>query len=195
MAAATWEWPDNPRFGDREYQLQIVSAALFANTLVSLPTGLGKTFIAAVVMHNYFRWFPTGQIVFLAPTRPLVLQQIEACFSVVRMPAAATAHMQGRVPPAERAAAWKTRRVFYATPQTFTNDLRARRADGRRIVLVVIDEGKCSSGTGCYATPPPQFHHHHLHHPAQRTGQPRRTRTCRRCKSCGGTRRGSACWR
>jgi len=30
---------------------------LFNNTLIVLPTGLGKTFIASVVMLNYSRWF------------------------------------------------------------------------------------------------------------------------------------------
>ena len=44
----------------RKYQEYIVQKALFTNTLVALPTGLGKTFIAAVVMYNYFRWFPEG---------------------------------------------------------------------------------------------------------------------------------------
>ena len=42
----------------REYQLASIRAALLANTLVCLPTGLGKTLIAAVVMHNFTRWFP-----------------------------------------------------------------------------------------------------------------------------------------
>uniref|UniRef100_A0A803PMF5 Helicase/UvrB N-terminal domain-containing protein n=1 Tax=Cannabis sativa TaxID=3483 RepID=A0A803PMF5_CANSA len=42
----------------RDYQLAITKKALFSNTLVALPTGLGKTLIAAVVMYNYFRWFP-----------------------------------------------------------------------------------------------------------------------------------------
>jgi Fanconi anemia group M protein len=32
----------------RDYQYSITKKALFGNTLVSLPTGLGKTFIAAV---------------------------------------------------------------------------------------------------------------------------------------------------
>lgn len=44
----------------RDYQASITRTALFANTLVSLPTGLGKTLIAAVVMYNYYRWFPQG---------------------------------------------------------------------------------------------------------------------------------------
>lgn len=45
----------------RDYQFNITRIALFSNTLVALPTGLGKTLIAAVVMYNYFRWFPEGR--------------------------------------------------------------------------------------------------------------------------------------
>lgn len=47
----------------RDYQLSITRTALFANTLVALPTGLGKTLIAAVVMYNFFRWFPEGIVI------------------------------------------------------------------------------------------------------------------------------------
>ena len=67
----------------RQYQLTITEQSLFQNTLVALPTGLGKTFIAAVVMYNFYRWFPQGKIIFMAPTRPLVDQQIEACYDIV----------------------------------------------------------------------------------------------------------------
>ena len=67
----------------RDYQFNIVKKALFRNTLVSLPTGLGKTFIAAVVMYNFYRWYPHKKVVFLAPTKPLVAQQIEACFGIM----------------------------------------------------------------------------------------------------------------
>ena len=70
----------------RDHQFDIVSKALFKNTLVSLPTGLGKTFIAAVVMFNYYRWFPAGIVIFMAPTRPLVTQQIGACNDIVGIP-------------------------------------------------------------------------------------------------------------
>ena len=53
QACSTWIYPVN--FPIRAYQLNIVKQALFTNTLVALPTGLGKTFIAAVVMYNFYR--------------------------------------------------------------------------------------------------------------------------------------------
>ncbi len=79
-----WIYPTN--FPEREYQFKIVESCLYENTLVTLPTGLGKTFIAAVVMYNYFRWFPSCKVVFVAPTKPLVAQQIEACFNIMGVP-------------------------------------------------------------------------------------------------------------
>ena len=80
-AGKRYIYPTN--FPVRDYQFNIVKKCLFKNTLVSLPTGLGKTFIAAVLMYNYYRWFPSKKIVFLAPTKPLVAQQIEACFGIM----------------------------------------------------------------------------------------------------------------
>ena len=88
-----WIYPTN--YQVREYQLKISEAALFQNTLVCLPTGLGKTFIAAVVMYNFYRWYPAGKIVFMAPTKPLVAQQIEACYKVMGIPQTHMAEMTG----------------------------------------------------------------------------------------------------
>lgn len=80
-AGAEYIYPIN--YPLRDYQYNIVKRCLFKNTLVSLPTGLGKTFIAAVVMYNFYRWYPQAKVVFMAPTKPLVAQQIEACYNVV----------------------------------------------------------------------------------------------------------------
>ena len=52
-AGSTWIYPSN--MSHRKYQFEIVESCLFKNTLVCLPTGLGKTFIAAVVMYNFYR--------------------------------------------------------------------------------------------------------------------------------------------
>lgn len=54
--AAHWVYPSH--VPHRDYQVSIVQSAILSNTLCCLPTGLGKTMIAAVVMYNYFRWFP-----------------------------------------------------------------------------------------------------------------------------------------
>ena len=52
-AGSTWIYPSN--MSHRQYQFEIVESCLYKNTLVCLPTGLGKTFIAAVVMYNFYR--------------------------------------------------------------------------------------------------------------------------------------------
>jgi ERCC4-related helicase len=50
LEAKHWIYPLNqPK---RDYQFNIVKHCLFDNTLVALPTGLGKTFIAGSVMLN-----------------------------------------------------------------------------------------------------------------------------------------------
>lgn len=92
-SAKVWIYPTN--YPIREYQLKMSEAALFQNTLVCLPTGLGKTFIASVVMYNFYRWYPSGKIVFMAPTKPLVAQQIEACYKVMGIPQAHMAELTG----------------------------------------------------------------------------------------------------
>lgn len=137
-ACRTWIYPSN--YPPREYQVAMVKAALLRNTLVCLPTGLGKTLIAAVLMYNYYRWFPEGQIIFMAPTKPLVSQQVEACHSVVGIPETETAELSGTTPSEVRRGIWQRKRVFYATPQTVENDLENNVLDAKRVVLVVVDE-------------------------------------------------------
>ena len=44
---------------------------------------------------------------FMAPTKPLVGQQIEACFKVMGIPQSDTVEMTGEVGQKERVAAWK----------------------------------------------------------------------------------------
>ncbi|EJD04033.1 P-loop containing nucleoside triphosphate hydrolase protein [Fomitiporia mediterranea MF3/22] len=147
LNAKDWVFPLNrPR---RDYQFNIAKKCLFQNTLVALPTGLGKTFIAGVVMLNYYRWFPDGKIVFVAPTKPLVAQQVTACHDVCGIPGSDAALLTGEVQKHKRSYAWAQKRVIYMTPQTLVNDLVSGLADPLDIVLLVIDEAH--RGTGDYA--------------------------------------------
>ncbi|KAG9444162.1 hypothetical protein H6P81_015502 [Aristolochia fimbriata] len=147
-AARTWIYPVNIPL--RDYQLNIARTALFSNTLVALPTGLGKTLIAAVVMYNFFRWFPEGKIVFTAPSRPLVLQQIEACHNIVGIPQEWTIDMTGQTNPSKRSKFWNIKRVFFVTPQVLEKDIHAGTCLVRQIVLLVIDEAHRATGNYAY---------------------------------------------
>ncbi|MBW0473351.1 hypothetical protein O181_013066 [Austropuccinia psidii MF-1] len=134
----------------RKYQFDIVAKALYNNCLVSLPTGLGKTFIAAVVMLNFYRWYPKGKVLFLAPTRPLVQQQIEACHSIAGMPSVDCVSLTGSIPASKRADAWDKKRVIFATPQTVANDLRRGILKPEDVICVVIDEAHRATGGYAY---------------------------------------------
>lgn len=109
------EFPLSPQV--RRYQRDIILSAVQKNTLVSLPTGLGKTLIAAVLMHNYMTWFPDRIIIFLAPTKPLVKQQLEACSRVMGVSSRQIAEMTGSANVSNRRNLWQTRSIFFMTPQ------------------------------------------------------------------------------
>jgi len=94
-----------------------VRTSLFQNTLVTLPTGLGKTFIASTVMFNFYRWFTDGMIFFLAPTKPLVTQQIESFSQVIsEVPLEHIAELTGTLSKHKRQRQYLMKRVFFMTP-------------------------------------------------------------------------------
>ncbi|RAL62466.1 hypothetical protein DID88_005032 [Monilinia fructigena] len=129
-AIKTWVYPNN--LGpERRYQYTIVHKGLFNNLLVALPTGLGKTFIAATIMLNFFIWTKDSQIVFVAPTKPLVAQQVKACFEIAGIPRSSTTMLTGEQPAALRAEEW---------------------AEKRRIVLLVVDEAHRATGKYAYTS-------------------------------------------
>ncbi|KAF8273776.1 hypothetical protein EI94DRAFT_1562845 [Lactarius quietus] len=149
LAAKRWIFPLNrPK---RDYQFNISRNCLFDNALVALPTGLGKTFIAGVVMLNFYRWFPEGKVVFVAPTKPLVAQQVEACHKTCGIPGSDAVELTGNNPRSFRAKAWHEKRVFYMTPQTFENDLKTDNCDPSDIILLVVDEAHKGAGDYSYA--------------------------------------------
>lgn len=82
-------------------------------------------------------------MVFLAPTKPLVAQQISACYDIMGVPETDTAELQGSVAPEKRQALWDERRVFFCTPQSMLNDIKHKRCDPARFVCVVVDEVSC----------------------------------------------------
>jgi len=124
----------------REYQQKIAEAASQANTLVVLPTGLGKTLIALLVAKIRLEKFPEGKVVVLAPTKPLVLQHYNSFKQILSLQPKDIVLLTGENPPEERSFLWRRSRFVFATPQTVRNDVRHGRFDLNDVVLLVFDE-------------------------------------------------------
>ncbi|PYI00004.1 P-loop containing nucleoside triphosphate hydrolase protein [Aspergillus ellipticus CBS 707.79] len=58
--------------------------------------------------------------------------------------------LTGEAAPGIRAEEWKTKRVFFMTPQTLVNDLKSGIADPKRIILIVVDEAHRATGGYAY---------------------------------------------
>lgn len=123
----------------REYQETIARSALAANTLVVIPTGLGKTIIALLVARDRLASFPNSRIVVLAPTRPLVLQH-SRFFEKHLAEKIPSAVLTGEVQPAEREELFRNSKTIFATPEVIRNDVMEERYALNDVSLMVFDE-------------------------------------------------------
>ncbi|MFH1721302.1 MAG: DEAD/DEAH box helicase [Candidatus Altiarchaeota archaeon] len=131
----------------RSYQEAVVSRAIDANTLVVLPTGLGKTIVALMVAAHRLNKYPKSKILFLAPTRPLVVQHQKSFkkFLLIEDQIVLT----GRDKPTDRNKLFKDNQCIFATPQTIENDIY-RGLDLNDVSLVVFDEAHRATGDYSY---------------------------------------------
>ncbi len=142
-------WINDNVIEKRDYQEHIVNTALGANTLVVLPTGLGKTSVAALVAAEMLRKKPDGKILFMAPTRPLVNQHkknFERFFKLGIEFSAVTGHDQ----PDERRMKLYNSQVIFSTPQTIRNALKAGKIDLAQFSLLIFDEAHRAVGNYAY---------------------------------------------
>lgn len=133
----------------REYQINLAMAALRQSTLIVLPTGMGKTVIALLVIAEILHK-KGGKVLFLAPTKPLVEQH--AGFIRNNLKGKNVVILTGEVTPEEREVLWIQNDVIVSTPQVVANDLRYERVSLRDVNLIVFDEAH--RGVGSYAYVP-----------------------------------------
>ena len=135
---------------DRDYQRTIADACLKRSTLVVLPTGMGKTVIAARVIAEVLKC-RGGAVLFLAPTKPLVEQHAAFLRDVLVVDAARIAVFTGEVTaPEEREILWRESKIVVSTPQVIRNDLAQGRIDLEGVSLVVFDEAHRAVGNYAY---------------------------------------------
>ena len=133
---------------ERTYQVNIAKACLSRSTLVVLPTGMGKTVVAAMVIAEILRR-KGDKILFLAPTKPLVEQHAASLREILIVERIAV--FTGEVAsPEDRELLWRENKIIVSTPQVIRNDLRTGRYELEDVSLIVFDEAHRAVGDYAY---------------------------------------------
>ncbi|MFH1222452.1 MAG: DEAD/DEAH box helicase family protein [Candidatus Micrarchaeota archaeon] len=129
----------------RAYQLAIYHSVLEnGNTLVVLPTGMGKTLIALMLIEKLRQ---KGRCLLLTPTKPLARQHYESVRELLPLDEADVELMTGDLTPEKRKELY-AKSVIIATPQTVRNDLE-NNITTNDFALCIFDE--CHRAVGDYA--------------------------------------------
>jgi Fanconi anemia group M protein len=126
---------------ERSYQTNMVEGCIRSNTLLILPTGLGKTIVALRVAAEFV---DRGKVLILAPTKPLLDQHYNTFKDLlVGHPVCI---LSGNIPPEKRVEIFDLHDVVVATPQTIANDLTEGRYSLDEVSLIIFDEAHRSVG-------------------------------------------------
>ncbi|MCD6589791.1 DEAD/DEAH box helicase [Candidatus Woesearchaeota archaeon] len=135
----------------RIYQERIFGTAIEKNTLVVLPTGLGKTAIAIMLMIHRLNQYPAMKALMIAPTKPLCQQHyntIKKHIDGIREEEIKL--FTGSLRPEKRKKEWENARIIIATPQTIESSLLSGDINLRDVCLLVIDEAHRAVGNYSY---------------------------------------------
>ena len=116
-------------FKPRLYQEKILNTCISKNTLVVLPTGLGKTNIFLMLTALRLRMYPNSKILFIGPTKPLIDQYLAVFKKHFEIPQEQMAIFTGQVSPEKRGELWKKSKIVFSTPQGLENDIISKRID------------------------------------------------------------------
>ncbi|GAI68776.1 unnamed protein product, partial [marine sediment metagenome] len=135
----------------REYQLKIAQSCASKNSLVVLPTGLGKTIIGVYVAAKTLEKFPPkSKVIVLAPTRPLINQHYDSFRSLMTIPEEQFVVLTGKISPEKRVELYEENQIIFYTPQTLRNDLVNLKYTLERVCLIIFDEAHHASGDYAY---------------------------------------------
>jgi Fanconi anemia group M protein len=132
----------------RSYQVNIYEKVKDKDSLVVLPTGLGKSIIAILVLTHKLSL--GKKALFLAPTKPLCDQHASTIRNITTLLQDDITVVTGEIyTPKKREDIYKKAKVIVATPQTIENDI-----EGRIILneygLVILDEAHRAVGNYAY---------------------------------------------
>jgi Fanconi anemia group M protein len=132
----------------RGYQVNIAKSVCGgSNSLVVLPTGLGKTMIAMIAIAQSV--YSGKKAIMLSPTKPLSEQHYATALGLLNMEKELIMLLTGSMPGRERRERENEAKVIIATPQTVANDIKSGRLSLDGFGVVVFDE--CHRAVGKYA--------------------------------------------
>ena len=131
----------------RDYQTNLANDVKNQNSLIVLPTGLGKTTIALQVIADYMQ-NGTGGVLFLAPTRVLVNQHYE--FLKENLLIVDIGIVTGEDLLSKRKKKWMNS-VVCATPEITKNDFARNIVSSDQFALVIFDEAHRTIGDYAYS--------------------------------------------
>jgi ERCC4-related helicase len=149
----------------RVYQKKIADVASEKNTLVILPTALGKTIISVLVAADILYNYRHAKVLVMAPTRPLVMQHRDTFLKTMKLREKDTVLLTGKTSPDLRKLVWEGEsRVKFSTPQVVRNDINEGRLNLQDYGLLVFDE--CHRAVKKYAyTEIAESYVHHAMYP------------------------------
>jgi len=133
----------------RLYQETILGTCSDINSLIILPTGLGKTIIAVLITVARLNKYPDSQIIFLAPTKPLAGQHYQTFKSVLTF-SEELQILTGSIPSEKRAVIFKQSKILFYTPQTLQNDIITGIVNLKDVSFIIFDEAHRAVGEYAY---------------------------------------------
>ncbi|HEY6659001.1 MAG TPA: helicase-related protein [Nitrososphaeraceae archaeon] len=132
----------NNSIESRLYQNIIFNSSKDKNSLIVLPTSLGKTVISALICAEILYNYKQNRILIMAPTRPLVLQHLLSFSSFLKVLDDQKILVTGKISPSTRKMIWDNKiiKLIFATPEVIRNDLNESRLNLKDFGLIVFDE-------------------------------------------------------
>ncbi|MEM4201300.1 MAG: helicase-related protein [Nitrososphaerales archaeon] len=148
------EWVSHPLLKSqtlekRDYQLDLFRLCLEEDLLIVLPTGLGKTAVALLLIAEMLYRYPDKKCVLLTPTRVLASQHEAFLSRMLDISSEDISVVTGEMKLNDRVLAW-SKRVVCATPQIMAADLERGLIDPKQFSLIIFDEAHRSVGAYAY---------------------------------------------
>ncbi len=137
-------------FKPRLYQETILATCTQKNTLVVLPTGMGKTAISFLLAAHRLKLYPNSKVAVLSPTKPLAEQHLQTFKRHLDIDEEKIVLVTGFVSPEKRKELWEKATIIISTPQGMENDVISGRIKLEDVSLLVFDEGHRAIGDYAY---------------------------------------------